>query len=212
MQKIKVYGGLARLLGRSTFYAVARNVGEAIRFLLTNFPYVQKYFQDNWFTVKVGDYACSENDLHHPAGKNDISIVPIVGGAGKTFRNIVKAVVGVVLVAAAVFVPALAPVAGAFIGVGASLALSGVAGLIAPTPTLQVSNRGIGGMGNFSVTMRGMQMPTTSGSSVDPQESYNFTGIQNTTKPNTPHPIVYGETIVGSVVISAGFSTDQVAK
>ena len=212
MQRIKIYGGLAKLLGRSTFYAVARNVGEAMRFLLTNFPHAEKYFNENTFSVKVGSYAVGEDELQHPVGKGDIQIIPIVGGAGDVVKNVVKAVVGVVLVVAAVFVPALAPVAGAFIGVGASLALSGVAGLIAPTPTLQVSGQGNGGMGNFSSTMRGMRIPTTRGSSVDPQESYNFSGIQNTTKPNTPHPIVYGETIVGSVVISAGFGTEQVAK
>jgi predicted phage tail protein len=45
----------------------------------------------------------------------------------------------------------------------------------------------------------------------DPRKSYSFSGIQNTSRAGTPVPIVYGETVVGSVVISAGIDTVQVA-
>jgi predicted phage tail protein len=43
-----------------------------------------------------------------------------------------------------------------------------------------------------------------------PQESYSFSGIQNTSRQGTPVPVVYGETIVGSVVISAGIDVDTI--
>jgi predicted phage tail protein len=45
----------------------------------------------------------------------------------------------------------------------------------------------------------------------DPRKSYSFSGIQNTSRQGVPVPIVYGETVVGSVVISAGIDTVQVA-
>jgi predicted phage tail protein len=45
----------------------------------------------------------------------------------------------------------------------------------------------------------------------DPRKSYSFSGIQNTSRQGVPVPIVYGETLVGSVVISAGIDTVQVA-
>jgi predicted phage tail protein len=45
----------------------------------------------------------------------------------------------------------------------------------------------------------------------DPRKSYSFSGIQNTSRQGVPVPIVYGETIVGSVTISAGIDTVQVA-
>ena len=45
---------------------------------------------------------------------------------------------------------------------------------------------------------------------MDPQESYSFSGIQNTSRQGLPVPLVYGETIVGSVVISAGIDTDDI--
>ena len=47
-------------------------------------------------------------------------------------------------------------------------------------------------------------------SEMDPQKSYSFSGIQNTSVQGTPVPIIYGETIVGSVVISANVSTLEV--
>jgi predicted phage tail protein len=45
---------------------------------------------------------------------------------------------------------------------------------------------------------------------MDPQESYSFSGIQNTSRQGIPVPVVYGETIVGSVVISAGIDVDTI--
>jgi hypothetical protein len=45
----------------------------------------------------------------------------------------------------------------------------------------------------------------------DPRKSYSFSGIQQTSRQGVPVPVVYGETIVGSVVISAGVDTVQVA-
>jgi len=44
----------------------------------------------------------------------------------------------------------------------------------------------------------------------DPRISFSFSGVQNTSRAGTAHPIVYGEVVTGSVVISAGIDTDQV--
>ena len=74
------------------------------------------------------------------------------------------------------------------IGVGASLVLGGVAQLLTPVP----------------------QMPTGANTDQDPRKSYSFSGIQQTSRQGVPVPIVYGETLVGSVVISAGIDTVQV--
>ena len=51
---------------------------------------------------------------------------------------------------------------------------------------------------------------TTEGTELDPQESYSFSGIQNVSKQGVAVPVVYGETIVGSVVISAGIDVDTI--
>lgn len=74
------------------------------------------------------------------------------------------------------------------IGIGASLVLGGVAQLLTPVP----------------------KIPTGKNSDKDPRKSYSFSGVQNTSRQGVPVPIVYGETLVGSVVISAGIDTVQV--
>jgi predicted phage tail protein len=66
---------------------------------------------------------------------------------------------------------------------------------LTPTPTIAQSNTNSG----------------TLETQLDPQKSYSFSGVQNTSRQGVPVPIIYGETICGSVVISAGIDTVQVA-
>ena len=44
----------------------------------------------------------------------------------------------------------------------------------------------------------------------DPRISFGFSGVQNVNRAGTSIPLVYGEIITGSVVISAGVDTNQV--
>ena len=44
----------------------------------------------------------------------------------------------------------------------------------------------------------------------DPRISFGFSGTQNTSRAGTPVPIVYGEIVTGSVVISGSVDTQQV--
>ena len=55
-------------------------------------------------------------------------------------------------------------------------------------------------------------MPTPTMPEDDPRISFNFSGTQNTSRAGTPVPIVYGEIITGSVVISGAIDTEQVQK
>ena len=71
---------------------------------------------------------------------------------------------------------------------GAQLVIGGVAGLLTPTPKL---TQGADSEG-------------------DPRKSFSFSGIQNTSRAGVPVPVVYGETLVGSVVVSAGIDIVQV--
>ena len=141
---------------------------------------------DQHYRVSVGKYVLDQEELHHPAGAADIKIAPVVGGAGATGRIIA----GIALVAIGLFVPGIGALgAQLLVGVGASLVLGGVAELLTPTPTV----------------------PQGIDTQDDPRKSYSFSGIQNTSRQGTPLPRVYGRMIVGSVVISAGVDTVQVA-
>ena len=44
----------------------------------------------------------------------------------------------------------------------------------------------------------------------DPRLSFNFSGIQNTSRAGVAVPVIYGEVLTGSVVVSAGIETAQV--
>ena len=201
LRKIKLYGKLAKFIGHRVLEADVATAAEAVRFLVTNWPELEKHMADQYYRVSIGKYDLLAEELHDPAGQQAIKIVPVVAGAGAVGRIIA----GVALIALAVALPGIGLAAGAkgaavifgttfsatslSIGfLGASLVLGGIAQLLTPTP----------------------KVPTGPDTQNDPRKSYSFSGIQNTSRQGTPVPIVYGETIVGSVVISAGIDTVQV--
>jgi len=192
LRKIKLYGALAKFIGHRVLEADVATAAEAVRFLVANWPELERHMNDQHYRVSVGTYDLVAEELHDPAGQQEIKIVPVVAGAGATGRIIA----GVALIALASFVSfgtlggivAAGAINAAVFGIGASLVLGGVAQLLTPTP----------------------QVPQGSDSQDDPRKSYSFSGIQNVSRQGVPVPIVYGETIVGSVVISAGIDTVQV--
>jgi predicted phage tail protein len=201
LREIRVYGQLAKFLGRRKFMAAVDSAAEAIRFLLANYPQVERHMcQDGrHYRVMVGDHAAGMEELHGPAGSNAIKIIPVIGGAGGGVGQILA---GVALVAAAIFIPGLGlGLAGATVTkiglLGGALILGGISQALTPTPTLAASSTYSGSQGTTNTEM-------------DPQKSYSFSGIQNTSRAGVPLPLAFGEVICGSVVISAGIDTVQI--
>ena len=200
LRKLKLYGQLAEFVGHKEFDIKVNSVSEAVSFLVHNFPEVESYMNPKYYQVKVGNYDIGGDELAYPVGKEDIHFIPAISGAGKGFGKIL---LGAALIGAAFFVPqglALSKGIGTGFGfakagalakglvyVGASLTLQGVSDLLFPLPEPQKFN-----------------------SEEDPQLSFSFSGVQNTSRAGTPVPIVYGEIITGSVVISAAIDTIQV--
>jgi predicted phage tail protein len=199
LRKIKLYGKLAKFIGHRVLEADVATAAEAVRFLVANWPEVERHMADQHYRVSIGTYDIDLEELHHPAGAAPISFVPVVAGAGAVGRIIA----GIALIALAIAVPGLGAAAGAkaaatifgtgfsslalSVGfLGASLVIGGVAQLLTPTP--KISN-----------------------DEGDPRKSFSFSGIQNVSRAGVPVPVVYGETLVGSVVISAGIDIVQVA-
>jgi predicted phage tail protein len=199
LRRIKVYGPLAKFLGQRSFEADVKSPAEAVRFLLANFPKLEGHMIQHHYKVSVGRFeleAGGEPDqLILPAPMAEpIRIVPVVAGAGATGR-IIAGVALVVLASLVTFgtvggIFAAGAINAAITGVGVSLALTGVAQLLTPTPTQPNQT----GQDSFN----------------DPRKSYSFSGIQNVSRQGVPVPIVYGETVVGSVTISAGINTEEV--
>jgi len=194
LRKVRLYGQLAEFVGRKVIEADLSSAAEAVRMLIANFPGLDGHMADRHYKVLVGDGALTLDDLHSPVGQEEIKIVPVIVGAGG--GGVASIVAGVALIAASIFIPGSAVIFGTTFGkislgvglAGGALVLGGVAQLISPTPAIP-------------------QGPDTE---QDPRKSFSFSGIQNTSRGGTPVPIVYGKTLTGSVVISAGIDTEQV--
>ena len=192
LRKIKLYGRLAKFVGRRVLEADVATAAEAARFLVANWPALEKHMVDQHYRVTVGTYDLSEDELHDPAGQQVIKITPVVSGAGA----VGKIIAGVALLAGAILIPGFAAWAGPtayalIIGAGSSLVLGGVAQLISPVP----------------------KTPTGSDSDQDPRKnSFSFSGIQNNDgRQGLPVPVQYGRIWVGSIVASRGIDTVQVS-
>ena len=202
-RKIKLYGQLAEAVGEKEFNVRVSNLKQAVSFLINNFPHLESLMTPNYYQVKIGDYAIDEKELDYPVGRQDIHFIPVITGQGGNFGKIL---LGGALLAlsfgvggafgakaltfgkgfGASFATASFGAKAAF-GIGAGLLLTGVTDMLFPLPEPQ----------KFS-------------SEEDPQLSFSFSGVQNTSRAGTPVPIVYGEIFTGSVVISAAVDTNQV--
>ena len=201
LRKLKLYGELADFIGHKEFEIQVDSLAKAVSFLINNFPQVAKYMNPKYYQVKVGNYAVDKGEIHYPIGQEDIHIVPVIAGAG---RGMGKVLLGAALIAGAFFMPITVPYAplsfsfqtgfagGSLLAksmayLGTALVLQGVSDMLFPVPK-----------------------PKEFKSEQDPQLSFSFSGTQNTSRAGTPVPIVYGEIVTGSVVISGAVDTQQV--
>jgi len=200
LRRIKLYGELAKFVGERVLYAEVANVGQAIRFLCVNFKGIEGHMKDQYYKVSAGDWQLEESEIHYPTGQSDISIVPIVSGAG---GNMGKVLLGAALIGIAIAAPGAGFLAGGGFGFGATTAGTFSAAAMAGNIGIGLVLSGVAGMLS--------PVPTTPSSEQDPRRSFSFSGIQNTSRAGVAVPIIYGsEVLVGSVVISAAIDTVQV--
>jgi predicted phage tail protein len=157
------------------------SVKEAIRALESAFPTFRNYMvvaheRGVGFQITVGDWAIEQQHVSMPTGKQTITIAPTPLGGGGAFGKILLGIGLVVLGATGVGFLGLSAASVALIG--GSLALSGIMELFnqpkAPDPN-DAKNK----------------------------PSLIFNGGVNTTTQGGRLPVVYGELLVGSQVLSA---------
>lgn len=187
LRTIKVYGSLAKFLGQRVFLAAVDTPLEAVSFLRANFDGLAAHMAGYDYKVLTGrlelQAGSNPEQLGYPIAADEaISIVPVIGGAGG--RGVGAILAGTAIVAATLIGLPVAGTLATKIGlVGGGLILSGVAQMLTPVPELPSSD-------------------------LDPASNpLSFGGIQNTSRQGTSVPVVYGETLVGSVVISSGINT-----
>lgn len=182
IRTIRLYGEMGNRFGRVHKFAV-NSAAEAVRALCMMIPGFEKYLvdsKDKGLTFAV--FLGKENIT-----ENKLRFPPGKDDIriapvvrGSKRGGVFQTIVGVVLMVASIWYPPL-------FSVGLALTMGGVAQMLAPQP------QGLG-----------------SEDRPENRPSYSFNGPVNTTAQGNPVPILYGEMIVGSSVISAGiFAGDQ---
>ena len=193
LKKIKVYGTLRKFLGQAEFEVDLNTPREAISFLVCNFKGIEKHMADQFYTIQVGAKVITE-DLLNLNSKDDIKIIPVVHGnflpillgAGALFGS---SAIGTTLLGSKLLATLATSV---LTSIGTSLVIDGVTQMLAPQQN------------NLSPTGQDSLDPAALAS------NYSFTGLTNISRAGVPVNLVYGEIVVGSIVVSNGVDTVQV--
>lgn len=200
IEKVFLYGDLAEKFG-SVLEVHAETVAKAIQILEANF-YGQFYarLRDGEFFVwrEDGSGVETAEEATMFSSCKELHIMPAVEGSGG--RGGIMAILGVALIGAAIFFTGglaagglqatWAGMQGTLWGtvaqLGAGLALSGVASMLAP------------------------QMNFDTNANEERKPSYLYSGPVNLEHEGGAIPLIYGFPIVGSVVISGGISVEDI--
>jgi predicted phage tail protein len=183
MLTVIFYGELRARFGRR-FVLDVRSPREAVHALCVQLRGLAPWFRDHsaqQFLVRGPHQDYDENDIYYPLSRGVLKIVPLVQGAG----SFGKIIAGIAFVAIGVISGGtLAP---AMISMGLALAMSGVAQMLAP------------------------RQPSPGATPEKPDNTPNlaFNGAVNTMGQGGPVPLGYGRMIIGSQVVSVGFSTNN---
>jgi predicted phage tail protein len=206
LRTIHLYGALGDEYGREHRLAV-KSPREAVRALCALYRGFRDRFKPGFYHVVRGrdldtGFGLDEQTIDMRLGKGDLHIVPVVEGQGGRGGAFAKIAIGLAIVAGGFFfAPAIAGLGatalsiggtslltyGNIVAIGAAVALTGVAQLLSPTPKPRVGRE-----------------PT------DKRESFLFNGPENVVTQGGAVPLVYGRARVGSVLISAGLTAEQI--
>ena len=191
LKKIKVYGTLRKFLGQSEFEVDLNTPREAISFLVCNFKGIEKHMADQFYTIQVGARVITE-DLLNFRSQDDIKIIPIVHGNFLPILLGAGALFGASTITAGTFLGSTLLV-NALTAIGTTMVIDGVTSMLSP--------------------QQNPVSPVSQQSSLDPSalaSNYSFTGLTNISNAGIPVNLVYGEILVGSIVVSNGVDTVQV--
>ena len=202
LRKLKLYGDLAEHLEVKEIEIDVATVAKSIQCLLAYHPKAESYMMNRNYRVLVEDRSTELEELHYPAGRGDIKIVPVI--TGESGRGLGSILLGAALIGVAFMNPAfglssfaetqaigikafsqLGTLTKSAFYIGTYLVLGGISQMLTPTPKTPEE---------------------------DPENSFAFNSPVNTARAGLAIPLIYGERLVGSAVISAGISTERVVE
>ena len=194
LKKVKVYGTLRKFLGQAEFEVDLNTPREAISFLVCNFKGIEKHMAEQFYTIQVGVRVITE-DLLNFRSQVDIKIITVVHG------NILQILLGAGALFAKSAIPAKI--------LGSTLLSTVVTTTLATVGTSMV----VDGVTSMLTPQQNTMSAVSSQDSLDPSAlaaNYSFTGLTNISQAGIPVNLVYGEILVGSIVVSNGVDTVQI--
>ncbi|HDR1187537.1 TPA: tail assembly protein [Pasteurella multocida] len=189
MVNVKFYGSL-RQFGTS-FKLDAENTAEIIRALTSQIPKLREFIQKGYFTVRIAkeyiDNRYLEKGLFYKLKEGmTVHFTPVLKGSKR--GGVFSVILGAALMVASIFVPGAGLFGGlitkgAVFGMGAALALGGVAQLLTPQPKMPAINE------------------------KEKKQSTSFSNLSNMAAQGRMVPLAYGRIRCGSLVISQGVQT-----
>lgn len=188
--RVVFHGKMAEDLGRARWDLAISTPVEALRAVEAIHGGVFKHLRENLDTEYIllvngrEIEVSAELGAVHPDGKlRSVDIMPVPKGAGSGLEAGLMILLGVVLLAAAIFIPGFAAatplIYGLVVSVGISLIFSGISSMLAPTKNQDTGDG-------------------------DRRPSYIFNGALNTMRQGNPVPLGVGAMLIGSQVISMG--------
>jgi Phage-related protein, tail component len=198
VRTIRLYGILGATFGREYRLSVV-SPKEAIRALSVIVPGFERFMNTSkqrglTYAVFSGKRNLCDDELSMDKGGEDIRIAPVIIGSKRA--GVFQTILGVALIAVAAFFTGGAAIGiggtafaggwGAVAGIGASMAIGGIAQMLSPQTSGLASKQ-----------------------SADNQASYAFGGVTNTTAQGNPNPVFYGKRRIGGAVISGGIYVED---
>ena len=192
-KRIKVYGTLRKFLGQAEFKVDLNTPREAISFLKCNFKGIEEHMARQHYTIQCGKKVITK-DLLNLNTEEDIRIIPIVHGNFLPILLGAGALFGSSAIAATTFGSTLLGgiITSALTSIGTSMVIDGVTSMLSPQQN------------NLSASGQDALDPAALAS------NYSFTGLTNISRAGIPVNLVYGEILVGSIIVSNGVDTVQV--
>lgn len=187
--KIELFGVLRKNFGKEHM-RIVDNASEAIRALRHTIKGFEQFLNTSkarglTYAVYRGNKNIGIDDLGFQITEDVIRIVPVIIGSKKA--GLLQTILGVVLVAASIWMPGLGIAASNIMfAAGASMALGGVVQMLSPQPAGLASRQ-----------------------DADNKASYAFGGVTNTAAQGNPVPLGYGRRRIGGAIVSAGIYVED---
>lgn len=203
LHKVKLHGLLKEKYGKEVIEVYALTTREIFQNLCNRFGHnFRQTIMDGYWHITKGskkgkkltkkDKFLQNTEIDMPLLEEELHVFPAIAGAGGKAGSIVQIIVGVLLIIAGILLIIQNPSN----PLGYALVISGIASVAGGTMALLAKPPSLNKYENASGT--------------DPRASFLFNGTINNTEQGVPVPLVYGEFLTGSTVISAGLETIQI--